>query len=199
MLIPRHCFRLVLIAALALPLAAPAATRYSVATVGAAGCSARDIKLSGHVPGAYADASGTMRELGALGGKEGGSMAFDINNLGQIVGEGNSESVQRAFLYENGVLRDLTTLIDPACGWLLQEARASNDWQQIAASGCRGGQCGTLRLDPASAVPEPDTYAVLLLGLCMVGFAARRAAGVGANRTVSSSERHGAAALPFAR
>ncbi|MDM5176762.1 DUF3466 family protein [Massilia sp. DJPM01] len=155
---------------------------------------------AGHaIPHAFLYVNGVMSDLGTLGGKEAGSTAFDINNLGQIVGEGNSESVQRAFLYENGVLRDLNTLIDPASGWLLQEARAINDWQQIAATGCKDGQCYALRLDPTSAVPEPDTYAVLLIGLCMVGFAARRAAGVGANRTVSSSERYGAAALPFAR
>ncbi|QPI50040.1 PEP-CTERM sorting domain-containing protein [Massilia antarctica] len=113
---------------------------------------------------------------------------------------GTAAAVYETFrLYENGVLRDLNTLIDPAFGWVLQEARAINDMQQIAATGCKGGQCYALRLDPTSAVPEPDTYAVLLLGLVMVGFAARRAAGVGANRTVSSSARQGGTALPFAR
>ncbi|MDQ1816215.1 DUF3466 family protein [Massilia sp. CCM 9210] len=155
---------------------------------------------SGHaIRHAFLYVNGVMTDLGTLGGKEAGSTAFDINNLGQIVGEGNSDSVQRAFLYENGALRDLNTLIDPAAGWVLQEARAINDLQQIAATGCKDGQCYALRLDPTSAVPEPDTYAVLLLGLCMVGFAAHRATGVGANRTVSSSGPHGTAALPFAR
>ncbi|MCE3605493.1 DUF3466 family protein [Massilia sp. P8910] len=155
---------------------------------------------SGHaIPHAFLYVNGVMSDLGTLGGKEAASTAFDINKLGQIVGEGSSDSVQRAFLYENGVLRDLNTLIDPASGWVLQDARAINDMQQIAATGCKGGQCYALRLDPTSAVPEPDTYAVLLLGLVMVGFAARRAAGVGANRTVSSGGRQGGAALPFAR
>ncbi|MDQ1833704.1 DUF3466 family protein [Massilia scottii] len=154
---------------------------------------------SGHaIRHAFLYFNGVMTDLGTFGGEEAGSTAFDINNLGQIVGEGNSGNVQRAFLYENGALRDLNTLIDPAAGWMLQEARAINDLQQIAATGCKNGQCYALRLDPTSAVPEPDTYAVLLLGLVMVGFAARRAAGVGENRTVSSSEGRGRAAPPFA-
>lgn len=69
---------------------------------------------------------------------------------------------------------------------------------QIVAAGCRERQCPDRHFDSsASPVPEPDIYSLLLVGLGMVVFAARRAASVGANRTVSSSDRHGGAKLPF--
>ncbi|HEX8614246.1 MAG TPA: PEP-CTERM sorting domain-containing protein [Telluria sp.] len=81
---------------------------------------------------------------------------------------------------------------EPAFG-----ATVTDGLPEIAAAGCKDRQCLALRFDAASPVPEPDTYTLLLVGLGMVVFAARRAVSVGANRTVSSSERHGGAKLPF--
>ncbi|NHZ36015.1 PEP-CTERM sorting domain-containing protein [Massilia rubra] len=71
-----------------------------------------------------------------------------------------------------------------------------DDWLPVAPDRC-GQQCHAERIDTPSPVPEPDTYALMLVGLGMVAAAARRAVSVGANRTVSSSERHGGAKLPF--
>jgi hypothetical protein len=46
--------------------------------------------------------------------------------------------------------------------------------QQIAATGCRGGACYALRLDPVMAVPEPASVAMLLAGLAGFGWRSRR-------------------------
>jgi hypothetical protein len=62
---------------------------------------------------------------------------------------------------------------------------------------CHQRQLPAYAGEMASPVPEPETWTILVLGLGMVAYAARRAACVGANRTVSSSERHGGAKLPF--
>jgi probable HAF family extracellular repeat protein len=130
---------------------------------------------------AFLYSAGVMTDLGTLAGF-GTSLAFDINNAGQIVGSSevaNRES--RGVLYENGALIDLDMLVDPASGWTIQVAYAINDQQQIAAWGCNGGVCEALRLDPVSAVPEPQTEAMLLAGLGLLGWTWRvRKTGIGA-------------------
>lgn len=52
---------------------------------------------------------------------------------------------------------DLNTMIDPASGWLLLEARGINDIGQISGWGLRNGQPRGLLLSP---VPEPSTLAL---------------------------------------
>jgi probable HAF family extracellular repeat protein len=111
---------------------------------------------------------GVLRNLGGLlPGYS--SIAYDINNLGQIVGSASlADGDAHAFLYENGRMVDLNTLVDPASGWTISGAAAINDLQQIAASACRAGVCQAVRLDLVSAVPEPPVYALLLAGLALV-------------------------------
>ena len=45
-----------------------------------------------------------------------------------------------AFLYSGGVMTDLNTLIDPASGWVLEEARDINEPGQIVGWGMHNGQ-----------------------------------------------------------
>lgn len=100
------------------------------------------------------------------------SFGFDINNLGQVVGTVDG----RAFLYEDRILIDLNTLIDPRADLLLTEALAINDRGQILARACdrAGVFCyDTMLLDPVPAVPEPAHWATLAAGLAVLG-AARR-------------------------
>lgn len=112
---------------------------------------------------------GVLTKLGGLA-PHWNSAAADINNLGQIVGFANlSEGVSHAFLYENGKMIDLNTLIDPASGWTIEGAAAINDLQQIAATACRNGVCQAVRLDLVPAVPEPPMAALLLAGLAVGG------------------------------
>jgi probable HAF family extracellular repeat protein len=62
---------------------------------------------------AFLFSSNNLIDLGTLDGdKNGSSVATDINSRGQVVGASyvNGNSQQRAFVYENGVMRDIGTL-----------------------------------------------------------------------------------------
>jgi probable HAF family extracellular repeat protein len=52
---------------------------------------------------------GAMLDLGSLGGMESGSVAWDINNAGQVVGitATRDDPAGRAFLWEHGVMKNL--------------------------------------------------------------------------------------------
>lgn len=115
---------------------------------------------------AFIYANGQMQVIGELT-PDWVSLANDINNLGQVVGSAGLGGEYHAFLYENGAMTDLNTLIDPASGWTITDAAAINDLQQIAARACRAGVCQAVRLDLVSAVPEPPTFALLAAGLAL--------------------------------
>ena len=93
-----------------------------------------------------------------------------------MVGRSNlADGGNHAFLYADGSMTDLNSLIDPASGWTIHSASDINDHGQIAATGCRAGECLALRLDLAvAAVPELSTWVAMLAGLIILGFAARR-------------------------
>lgn len=95
------------------------------------------------------------------------SGANDIDKLGQVVGWASGADAGFAFLYQDGEMIDLNTLIDPASGWTITGANAINDVQQIAANACRAGMCQAVRLDLVSAVPEPPVFALLAAGLAL--------------------------------
>jgi probable HAF family extracellular repeat protein len=106
-----------------------------------------------------------LHRLGSLA-LDRSSSAYGINKLGQIVGAADlADGTAHAFLYEDGAMIDLNTLVDPASGWTIREASAINDLQQIAGTACKGDICQAVRLDLVSAVPEPAAYAMLLAGL----------------------------------
>ena len=115
----------------------------------------------------YAD--GSMRDIGSFGGV---TFVNDINNLGQVVGRSNGV----AFLYTDGRMIELTTLLDTP-GWTVDAAFGINDAQQIAAFVSDGqGNFAAVRLGLVSAVPEPQAYALLLAGLALLGVHSRRQA-----------------------
>jgi probable HAF family extracellular repeat protein len=123
----------------------------------------------------------TIADLGVLDPTLDDSIAWDINNLRQIVGA-SAVTVDpehygyHGFLWTGAGLVDLNTLIDPSSGWVITSANAINDAQQIAATACYGGvtgDCRAVRLDLISAVPEPDSWAMLALGLGLAGVLTR--------------------------
>ncbi|WP_009633885.1 PEP-CTERM sorting domain-containing protein [Synechocystis sp. PCC 7509] len=101
--------------------------------------------------------------LGTLGGEN--SDATGINNLMQVVGSSFLEdnSTQHAFLWEEGNLIDLNSLIDPGLGWELTSALEINSSGDIIGTGLYNGvQRGFV----AKAIPEPSSVlGVLGLGL----------------------------------
>jgi probable HAF family extracellular repeat protein len=90
---------------------------------------------------------GIKIDIGAL--DDGSAAAYDINNRDQVVGTTTAVSpMDKAFLWQRGKMVALDKLIDPAGGWSITDARAINDRQQIAGTGCRAGVCQAVRLDP---------------------------------------------------
>lgn len=81
---------------------------------------------------------GAMTDLGTLAG-DSTSSADSINDSGQIVGVSQSDTAPRAFLYENGQMYDLNSLIDPASPLVglvtLDEAVSVNASGWIAVNG----------------------------------------------------------------
>ena len=134
-----------------------------------------DPDTMGHtVPHAFIYLNGMMVDLGTLDGLEMVSAAHDINNLGQVVGYSSTRNGNRAFLYQAGSMVDLNRLIDPMSGWTIEYAMAISDLQQIAATGCRDGQCYAVRLDLVSEAPEPATGMLMALALALLGWSTRR-------------------------
>lgn len=138
-----------------------------------------------HASHAFLYEGGVITDLGTLDAGFDDSIAWDINKLGQIVGTSSVQLSEtnygyHGFLWDsvNGMV-DLNTLIDPASGWVITDASGINGAQQIAATACRGGaigECYAVRLDLVSAVPEPGSWAMLGLGLGLLGLRGRRRA-----------------------
>ncbi len=103
------------------------------------------------------------------------SQAFGINDSGAAVGYfGTSSFGSHGFLYSNGTLTDLNSLISPTSGWTITAAYGINDSGQIAAIATNGqGQAHALLLTAPLVVPEPPTIALLCSG-AVVGLGLRR-------------------------
>lgn len=122
----------------------------------------------------------TVIDLGGLGGDY--SVATGINNRAQVVGYSNlaGNVATHATFWNGATLVDLNSLIDPNLGWTLTYAMDINDAGQIVGQAIYQDQQHAFLLTPcescviATPVPEPETYAMMLLGLGVVGFAARR-------------------------
>jgi probable HAF family extracellular repeat protein len=80
---------------------------------------------------AYVWHDGHMLDLGLYGLYA--SIADGINNLGQVVGSGGPN--YDPFIWQNGVMTDLTTLIDPPLDWTWLYPTAINDAGQIVGYG----------------------------------------------------------------
>src|SRR3954452_15103647 len=106
-----------------------------------------------------------MIDLGSFGGAL--SIARGINNSGQVVGFAtNIDASSRAFLYSNGSMVDLNSLIDPSLNITLQDAHAINDSGQIVVDGLLGGHVQAFLLTP---VPEPSSILLEACGLLAIG------------------------------
>lgn len=145
---------------------------------------------SGNVPHAFlTDTNGTgMMDLGTLGGID--SFSQGINDLGEVVGTSSTAHGEyHSFIYSHGGITDISLLAPVvADGWESLVAVDLNNNGQIVGWGTNslGIQEAFLlsytpdtTFDPQpifipSLVPEPETYAMLLAGLGLLGFMARR-------------------------
>jgi probable HAF family extracellular repeat protein len=115
-------------------------------------------------------------DLGTLPGHD-RSVGWGINNAGQVVGVSytGSGSVQSAFIWENGVMTDLSTLVINGAGWTFGGARSISDTGYITGTALFGGETHAFLLTPAAATtPEPGTWMLSAAGLALVFLAGKR-------------------------
>lgn len=165
---------------------------YVLSTLGGPNSQAYDINDAGVVVGEMFSSEGYIRpvrwdgtvatDLGTLAGEF--AAAYGINNAGQIVGSGLKASIfdpastfeQRAFLWDGPAIIDLTSLLDSetlTAGWVLESANDINDQGWIVGS-AYNTLTDARRGFVLAPVPEPETWAMLLAGLGLIGTIARR-------------------------
>jgi len=144
----------------------------SLGGLGGINSKAFDINSMGWVAGYGDNASGLnnafiytdsgMVNLGSLDG--GASQAYGLNDSGSVVGESDG----LAFLWDEGEMFDLNTLIDDSLGISLSYAEDINNLGQILVTDSDLGR--SYILNPVSAVPEPSVISLFLSGLGIVWY-----------------------------
>lgn len=100
-----------------------------------------------------------MIDIVGLGGH---GHAWSINNTGQVVGDSGNWQSSRAFLYENGTVHDLNTLVPDlanAPGDNLIQAHDINNLGQIVGYGRHNGRYEAFVLTPNGVAPPPGNGA----------------------------------------
>jgi probable HAF family extracellular repeat protein len=130
----------------------------------------------------YSSTTG-MISLGRLFSTDSYSVALGINNEGQVVGWSGTNSNFyttsgegiRAFLYSDGIMQDLNSLIAPGSDFILTQAQAINDRGEIVGAGSINGELHAVLLTPQQDVPEPaSTLGVLLFSALSAGWQLKR-------------------------
>jgi len=105
-----------------------------------------------------------MTDLGTLGGSF--SMATGINDAGQVVGYSTKAVGAESYAFITGPggvgMTDLNSIVSLPDRLTLSQAQGINNSGQIIA------------LSEIPPIPEPATYALMLAGLGVLGFMAKR-------------------------
>lgn len=123
---------------------------------------------------------GVATQLGSLG--YGASGATAINDAGTVVGFSRAaDGLNHAVMWSDGQVIDLNAYLDPglrADGWVLINSEDINSRGDIVGdmTNSRLGKTTAYMLT-VSTVPEPETYAMMLSGVGLLAFAARRRKG----------------------
>lgn len=103
---------------------------------------------------AFLFTGGRLLDLGTLGGSYSSSVA--LNNLGHVVGDAEDATGRIVpFLWRDGTMVDLNTLLPPDSGWVVYSAYYINDADQIVGFGTHNGQFAWYILTLATANQPP--------------------------------------------
>jgi len=143
---------------------------------GSGGVSVYNLSENGMVTGSVGStaflwsASGGARAIPTLAGNASTMTGYAVNSSGWVVGRQGSSS----FLFDGTTTYDLSTLI-AGSGWSVTSSSASTfgiaDNGSIVATGISGSNIHALVL---TAVPEPSSWALMVIGMAVVGTVARR-------------------------
>lgn len=146
------------------------------------------ILWDGSSPKVLQGLSKTTPVLSGMSGND--SHATDINDKGLVIGVSNDDfrgyGRQQAVLWSGTSVINLNSLVDPSLGLWLNNAIAINNNGLIVGTAIDSMgrtvayklSVADMQLSPAigfaAPVPEPSTYAMLLAGMGMIGWTARR-------------------------
>jgi len=104
--------------------------------------------------------SGSLQDLGTLGGPN--SIAYDINDFGQVVGIADSASESDLpFLYTDGKMTELNSLIPADSGWYIGDVRGINNSVQIVGTGTIQDPSLSYPVHAFLLTPVPEPSSVL--------------------------------------
>jgi probable HAF family extracellular repeat protein len=128
-----------------------------------------------------------MVDLGTLGGTQ--SYAYGVNDQGSAVGYSyiTGNAATHGFMYANGILVDLNSLLPIGSGWTINQAYAIDDAGDILGIGTLAGQSYAVDLLAPSlssqerslsgqplVTPEPRALLLTGVGLILIGNLSRR-------------------------
>jgi probable HAF family extracellular repeat protein len=129
------------------------------------------ISSNGYIAGDFSNgdgflyANGGYQNLGTL--EDLGARPNGVNDQGSVVGfsPNRSPPTLSAFIYQNGVITNLDSFINPSSGWTLTNATGINDSGEIVGVGMLDGVQHGFLLTPT---PEPSSLAAVLCGLWFI-------------------------------
>lgn len=149
--------------------------------------------IDGYVNAMLWTTSGAVNLGATLNRADTYSWGLAINNLGQVLGSASAYDPwgrfhTRAILWDEGRAIDLNDFMDAGSaqeGWVFTSAVGGNDLGDILVTAAKGNLHKAVVLTVADrgyvvhdflavGVPEPSTYATMLMGLGALGWALRR-------------------------